>query len=302
MDESVKQKFGPQLQAQWIWNDPGAARDAKVGAIYLRKTVHLAAVPEQANALVYCDNSFELFVNGHKAGEGADYARPFMIDLKPWLKPGDNLVAVLATNASAPAPNPAGLFVYARLRSGSHASEQMLDFVSDRSWLVSEKQTAGWEQPGFDSRDWTAASELGEAGIAPWKLQSETIAGQFAALANGVRAALVAADPLMVALGRPNREQVVTTRASAATTLQALELTNGKTLADVLRKGAANLLQENDSGPALVRSIYEEAMGRNPTRGELTLAEGVVGDKPTREGVEDFLWAMVMLPEFQLIY
>ena len=79
-------------------------------------------------------------------------------------------------------------------------------------------------------------------------------------------------------------------------------MTNGKTLADVLRKGAANLLQENDSGPALVRSIYEEAMGRNPTRGELTLAEGVVGDKPTREGVEDFLWAMVMLPEFQLIY
>jgi hypothetical protein len=52
----------------------------------------------------------------------------------------------------------------------------------------------------------------------------------------------------------------------------------------------------------LVRTIYQEAMGRNPTREELKLAEGVVGSKPTQEGVEDFLWAVTMLPEFQLIY
>ncbi len=57
-----------------------------------------------------------------------------------------------------------------------------------------------------------------------------------------VRAALVAADPLLVALARPNREQVVTTRPTTATTLQALELTNGETLADVLKRGAENLL------------------------------------------------------------
>jgi hypothetical protein len=34
----------------------------------------------------------------------------------------------------------------------------------------------------------------------------------------------------------------------------------------------------------------------------LKLARTLVGDKPTRDGVEDFLWAVVMLPEFQLIY
>ena len=50
------------------------------------------------------------------------------------------------------------------------------------------------------------------------------------------RAGLVAANPLMLALGRPNREQVVTTRTSAATTLQTLELLNGPTLADHLRQ------------------------------------------------------------------
>jgi mono/diheme cytochrome c family protein len=304
LDESVRQKFGPKLQAQWIWNEPGAAQDAEAGAIYLRKTVRIVAVPEEAAALVYCDNSFEMFVNGHKAGAGADYAKPFVVDLKPWLKPGDNLVAVQASNAPGNPPNPAGLLVYARIRAVSHGKERVMDFVSDRSWLVTDQQAAAWEQTGFATRDWTAASELGAFGIAPWKLPGDIIARQFAAKmgGGGVRAALVAADPLMVAMGRPNREQVVTTRASTATTLQALELTNGKTLATVLDKGAANLIQQNASGPKLVRSIYQEAVGRNPTQGELMLAEEVVGDTPTQAGVEDFLWAMTMLPEFQLIY
>ena len=55
------------------------------------------------------------------------------------------------------------------------------------------------------------------------------------------RAALVAATPLMLALGRPNREQVVTTRTGTATTLQTLELLNGPTLSDHLHQGRAAL-------------------------------------------------------------
>src|SRR5207247_1958951 len=54
----------------------------------------------------------------------------------------------------------------------------------------------------------------------------------------GARAALVNADPLLVALGRSNREQVVTDRPKTATTLQALELTNGTPLSTLLERGA----------------------------------------------------------------
>ena len=303
LNDSLKQEFGPKLQAQWIWNDPDAAREAKVGGIYLRKTIRIATAPNEAGALVYCDHDFKMFVNGHLAGSGAESGKPFVLDLKPWLKRGDNLIAVQASNAPAAAPNPAGLFVYARLRAGAHGREQVMDFVSDRSWVVTAQQAAGWEQPAFDPRDWSAASELGEASTAPWKLPGDAISSQFAERSGSwVRAALVAADPLLVALGRPNREQVVTTRASEATTLQALELTNGKTLAAVLHKGATNLIAQNVSGPKLVRSLYQAAVGRAPTRGESELAEGVVGNQPTPAGVEDFLWAVVMLPEFQLIY
>jgi mono/diheme cytochrome c family protein len=303
MGDSVKKKFAPKLKAQWIWNVPGAATNAKAGSIYLRKSLHLAVLPEQADALVFCDNAFELYVNGHQAGSGADYAKPFMVDLKPWLKAGDNLIAVQAINAPSPTQNPAGLYVYARMRARASGKEVVMDFITDKSWLATERQTNGWEQPAFVAQDWTPANELGAGNIPPWRLPTDTIAIQFAGRAEGgVRAALVVADPLMTALGRPNREQVVTTRATTATTLQALELTNGKTLAKVLHNGAANLLRQNPNGPKLVRSLYEEAVGRRPTSRELKVASALVGDKPTPEGVEDFLWAMTMLPEFQLIY
>jgi hypothetical protein len=120
---------------------------------------------------------------------------------------------------------------------------------------------------------------------------------------NNVRAALVAADPLMVALARPNREQVVTTRPTVATTLQALELTNGETLAEVLKRGAQNMLgAPSAANGGLIPALYEKALGRRPTRQERRLAQEMVGQPAQSAGVEDLLWSVAMLPEFQLIY
>src|SRR5260221_11688930 len=53
-----------------------------------------------------------------------------------------------------------------------------------------------------------------------------------------IRAALLASDPLQIALDRPNREVIIPVRAAAATTIQALELTNGTTLNARLQKAA----------------------------------------------------------------
>lgn len=120
---------------------------------------------------------------------------------------------------------------------------------------------------------------------------------------NFVRAALVPADPLMVALGRPNREQVMTTRASAATTLQALELTNGGTLTKLIQRGAERMTAKAPaSNRELIDGLYLQALGRAPSRAERKLAGEMMGQPLKEEGVEDFLWAMTMLPEFQLIY
>jgi mono/diheme cytochrome c family protein len=319
LGEQGKRKFGSKKTAKWIWNDPKAAEKAKAGSIYLRKTVRLPELAGEATALVVCDNSFELFVNGHKAGAGSDFGKPFLVDMKPWLKKGDNLLAVHAVNflqdGSPPTPekivpgteNPAGLFIYARVRASARATEKVMDFVSDASWTVTDKVADGWEKPEFEANGWKPANDLGGTGIVPWRLSGNLIptqfAAQFAATNKGtVRASLVASDMLMTALGRPNREQVVTTRPTTATTLQALELTNGKTLAETLKRGAVNMVKQNEKGRKLIADIYEQAVGRKPTRAELKLAGEMVGPQPQPAEVEDFLWAMVMLPEFQLIY
>jgi mono/diheme cytochrome c family protein len=119
---------------------------------------------------------------------------------------------------------------------------------------------------------------------------------------NEVRTCFVAADPLTLALGRPNREQVTTTRATAATTLQALELTNGGSLAQVLHRGAERLAVNGSQTDELIGQLYEAAFSRRPTPIERSLASSVVGQPVSTAGVEDLLWAMAMLPEFQLVY
>lgn len=120
---------------------------------------------------------------------------------------------------------------------------------------------------------------------------------------NNVRASLVPADPLAVAMGRPNREQVVTSRQTGATTLQALELTNGETLALLLKAGASRLAAEEASPEKLLAKVFEKALGREPSERETRV---LLGDSPpdsaTPEQFADLLWAVTMLPEFQLIY
>jgi len=118
-----------------------------------------------------------------------------------------------------------------------------------------------------------------------------------------VRSVLVAADQLQIALGRPNREQIVTVRLPAATTLQALELTNGSELADLIRRGAeAALSRKPDSSDELITTAYRKAISRPPTSKELHLARRIIGDPTRLAGVEDLLWTLAMLPEFQLVY
>jgi cytochrome c553 len=115
------------------------------------------------------------------------------------------------------------------------------------------------------------------------------------------RAALVAANPLMLALGRPNREQVVTTRAAAATTLQTLELLNGPTLAGHLRRGAETMAAGPTEPGAIVDDVFDRALGRKPTPAERRLALDALGARPDANALEDLLWSIVMLPEFQVV-
>ncbi len=114
------------------------------------------------------------------------------------------------------------------------------------------------------------------------------------------RAALTTADAFTRALGRPNREQTVTQRQSVATTLQALELTNGPLLAARLKTGASTWLRHAGNGEDVLNGLYQTGLSRPPTATERATIRQAVGTKLTPEALEDILWALLMSPEFQL--
>jgi hypothetical protein len=117
------------------------------------------------------------------------------------------------------------------------------------------------------------------------------------------RASLVSSDLLQRSLGRPNREQVVTDRPSVLTTLQALDLSNSPLLAETLHRGVGNIGERfaNADPTTIVDWLYESALSRPPTTDERTIALEVLGSPASPQGIEDLVWLVIMLPEFQII-
>jgi len=117
-----------------------------------------------------------------------------------------------------------------------------------------------------------------------------------------VRAALLKSDLLMRTLGRPNREQIVSTRPTDLTTLEAMDLNNGAILDARLAEGAGALLARPSASPAdLVNYLWRASLSREPTPQELALAVASLGDPPNVATTQDLLWSILMLPEFQII-
>jgi mono/diheme cytochrome c family protein len=116
------------------------------------------------------------------------------------------------------------------------------------------------------------------------------------------RASLVANNSFLTALGRPNREIVSTSRDSQASLLQALELTNGERLNLVLRQAAEKWQEKYPNSQGLVGEVYAKALLRKPSEKETEIALAALGKSPSKEAIQDFFWAVVLLPEFQFIY
>lgn len=294
----------------WIWNDAQAGTSAAGGTpLYFRRELSLEAAPSDAIAVITCDNQFTLYVNGTKVASGRDHYAPQRVDLRPHLAAGANVIGIEALNFAVNGPdgkpstaaNPAGLYVLVRVWTGG--PESLVEMGSDASWRWSTTATEGWNRAGFAASGWQPAAIIGPANTAPWML-GERIAE--VAYDPGspprYRAVFQVADPLMTALGRPGRDQVVTVRPTAATTLQALELSNGRTLDGMLVAGATRLRGEAGSAASdVVRAAYVAALGRTPNEAEMEAAAELVGSPLTDEGIADLLWSLVMMPEFQMI-
>lgn len=298
------------LAGRWVWDRADALTAAPASTIYLRKEFTLDAAPLASIGAVSCDNRYTLYINGKKVMAGTEWQKPDVKDVKKFVAPGKNIIAIEATNDPGADPakpeNPAAIWalVSVQLPGADRQHPRVIEIGTDSTWSVSvEKPAKSWTKNGYEeSAGWTKAVDLAPAQERYDLLPHLAATNKPYTLREGkYRAVWAKNDRLMTALGRPNREQTVTYRPSAATTLQMLELTNGPELFDMLKGGAKRWMDPAvaASDHERVEKIYLTALGRPPTDQELAAA----GDMcKTEEGVEDLLWAVVMLPEFQLVY
>ncbi len=290
-----------QLTGHWIWSHADAG-NAKPGEVMVtRRQFVLKAPPVAAGAIAAADNSFKLYVNGVLTTTSENWENPEAIALEPRVKPGRNEVVIVAKNGGT-GPNPAGLFFEARFKFADGSTETV---ATDATWKWTPSQLDNKGKFPEEPRDWQPVVEVSNSAL--WNVKiGKQLATQLAQAVNTqlpmVRASLLKNDFLMRALGRPHREQIVSVRPNELNTLEAIDLNNGQALATRLEQGATRLLAKPwADSEALAKWLYQFALARVPTSAELALAREVLGEKPTGQGVQDLLWAVLMLPEFQLV-
>ncbi|MBL9155705.1 MAG: DUF1549 domain-containing protein [Verrucomicrobiales bacterium] len=289
------------ITGRWIW----AGRDGTPAAgetISLRGEWVLAEKPAKAFAAASVDNEYTLYVNGRKVKEDQNWETVDPIDLSAVLRKGKNEFLLIAKNGGQ-GPNLAGAFLEVRVPPAAPGgADQRFATGPDWQWSATLPDVRGkFAQP---VTDWAPAREV--AG--PWgqTADSQTRATLARAANNGdrlVRASLMRSDLLMRSLGRPNREQVVTVRPAELSTLQAIDLANGEILAGLLSRGGAHQLAANGGKTAreVVDDLFLRMLSRPPTTEEQALLSAMAGSPLSAQGLEDVLWAILMLPEFQLV-
>ncbi len=198
----------------WIWCDPPkagqrfsghefAGTDRPEAHALLRKTFNLVEVPERVPARITADSRYLLFANGHEVFRGPIRSQPRrmfydLFDLAPYLKPGENVLAVYVKYYGSPkafwmpappsgAMGKSGLMVFeARLGDGWLISDATWKAHKSSAWTEDWKIGAnlwfleegipvevfdarqfpyGWEQPGFDDSAWGNASVIVGRGM-----------------------------------------------------------------------------------------------------------------------------------------
>lgn len=139
-------------------------------------------------------------------------------------------------------------------------------------WLANDFAAHGYDSK-YLLRTIMTSHAYQSAGVAPRRLSAEqfldgisSITGEWRVRENRAtktgeyaREWRFKSSPLSRALGRPVRDQVTTTRLTQPTTLQALELVNGSTLAARLHRGALAL---EGKLPAAPRSLFDSGVMR----------------------------------------
>ena len=175
--------YNPRPDADWIYHPEGFANDkAKPGKqiqhAFFRKTFDIGnQLPESAHIQLHGDTHIKIYVNGKQIGE--QFARrnlsapvnPLLVriyDIKSYLQPGKNVIAVEAHSYGTTRPNLepggpdrcGGFHFYGEIIPGSG---KPMTLVSDSSWKVQNGQRVdwgesnGWQELNYNDSKWGQA-------------------------------------------------------------------------------------------------------------------------------------------------
>ncbi|WP_057937342.1 DUF1549 domain-containing protein [Algoriphagus resistens] len=191
-----------------------------------------------------------------------------------------------------------------QIASSKIYQSQSIGYASYEELMAEDYQFKGMVQKRLTAEEFSdAVSEIvyplftkEEIKYDPYELKSpEVDAPTFP------RAALVANNPFLTALGRPNREIVSTSRDTQGNLLQALEMTNGERLNTALLKGAKQWETKLSDPVKITEELYLKALNRKPNEKELAIAREALGANPDAAKIQDLFWAVILLPEFQML-
>ncbi len=194
------------------WISYPTANQTAFGVYHFRKSFNLEKVPEKLIIHVSADNRYNLFVNGHRVcygpakGDLQTYKYD-VIDIVPFLKSGENLLAALVYNGGEDRPL---AFITVQTAFMLRTENEEFSFLNtDNGWktyknpaykvisydemlfnerwfygfyacgggdeVFAEKYPWGWETTSFDDNNWLAAESLEFDKQPPWNLVPRNI-------------------------------------------------------------------------------------------------------------------------------
>lgn len=291
------------LVNRWIWGHSAQPGPSPAGeTLWFRYEFLVPHKLKAAAAILTCDNEFTLYINGAEVSKDEAWDSIEAVPLMNYLQPGRNAIDIVGRNAGS-GPNAAGLYFEGRLTA---ADGKVQTIVTGEDWQYSPKAPVAKDGRLVSTEMPDARSAIVVPVIEPWaKAVDQTglnLLMQTPSDGRMVRSGLLKSDFLTRSLGRPNRDQIVSMRPDELSTLEAIDLANGEMLAKWLTAGAQRLARSHKGDTqSLVTLIYRQALSRNPTAQELGVIQESMGNQLTPVAIEDLLWSIIMLPEFQLV-
>lgn len=287
--------------SSWIWgpsvDNEGIPKHGE--KILIRRDLKINKPIKSAGVIAAADNAFVLYLNNRQILDGVKWESLEAAPVTTQLRSGSNQLLMVAENRG-PKPNAAGAFAALRIEYKDGTDDII---VTDEQWLVSETipkgtRPARWE---IQKLKWESARPLVNT---TWKSKTDSRIGKTLAFASAgseekVRASLLRADDLMRSLGRPNRDQIVTSRPNEITTLEAIELSTSEKLMNHLKRGAVNFANRKElNSYQLVEEIYLATLCRRPSDLESKILTQSLGNNYDVDLITDLLWALALTPEF----